>query len=211
MQKISFNDRYGLTDAVLAGRKTVTRRVEFTQHIQDYFREMQQLYDISPVVEGDHVVLRNTKGYCFYTVPLRYRIGEVVSIAQCYRLIADSCPDVDTFMLRLSQALGQPVEDVSRHAGWTNKMFVRPSLMPRHLQILSARVELLQTITDSDCYREGLEWSHKQHACGYMLSGVFRPLSVGVRDAFAMLIDFVSSRGTWASNPFVVRYEFSLC
>ena len=27
MQKIVFNDRYGLTDAVIEGRKTVTRRI----------------------------------------------------------------------------------------------------------------------------------------------------------------------------------------
>lgn len=27
MQKIMFNDRYGLTDAVIEGRKTMTRRV----------------------------------------------------------------------------------------------------------------------------------------------------------------------------------------
>lgn len=27
MQKIMFNDRYGLTDAVIEGRKTVTRRI----------------------------------------------------------------------------------------------------------------------------------------------------------------------------------------
>lgn len=30
------------------------------------------------------------------------------------------------------------------------------------------------------------------------------------RDAFAMLIDKVSGRGTWASNPWVVVYEFEL-
>ena len=28
MQKIIFNDRYGLTDAVIEGRKTMTRRIE---------------------------------------------------------------------------------------------------------------------------------------------------------------------------------------
>lgn len=27
MQKINFNDRYGLTDAVIEGRKTMTRRL----------------------------------------------------------------------------------------------------------------------------------------------------------------------------------------
>lgn len=30
------------------------------------------------------------------------------------------------------------------------------------------------------------------------------------REAFASLIDKVSGRGTWASNPWVVAYEFEL-
>lgn len=30
------------------------------------------------------------------------------------------------------------------------------------------------------------------------------------REAFAALIDKVSGRGTWASNPWVVAYEFEL-
>lgn len=33
MKKIMFNDRYGLTQAVLEGRKTQTRRICFKRHI----------------------------------------------------------------------------------------------------------------------------------------------------------------------------------
>ena len=43
MQKISFNDRYGLTDAVLSGYKTVTRRVEFTPAEQEQLRMMHAM------------------------------------------------------------------------------------------------------------------------------------------------------------------------
>lgn len=34
MKKIMFNDRYGLTQAVIEGRKTMTRRLEFDDKLQ---------------------------------------------------------------------------------------------------------------------------------------------------------------------------------
>ncbi len=34
MKKIMFNDRYGLTEAVLSGRKTQARRIEFDEYLQ---------------------------------------------------------------------------------------------------------------------------------------------------------------------------------
>ena len=34
MKKIMFNDRYGLTQAVIEGRKTMTRRLEFDDELQ---------------------------------------------------------------------------------------------------------------------------------------------------------------------------------
>lgn len=89
-------------------------------------------------------------------------------------------------------------------------MFVRPSLLPRRLRIISVHVEQLQSITPEDCIKEGLEWSHKPRAYGVNIEGMFHPLAMDVRDAFSLLIDGVSTRGTWAANPFVVRYSFNL-
>lgn len=37
-----------------------------------------------------------------------------------------------------------------------------------------------------------------------------RAVELAEREAFAALIDKVSGRGTWASNPWVVVYEFEL-
>lgn len=55
---------------------------------------------------------------------LRYQVGECVAISECYRRLADSHPDVDTFLLRLSMDLGVFIEDLPKHPGWSNKMFV---------------------------------------------------------------------------------------
>lgn len=209
MQKISFNDRYGLTDAVLSGYKTVTRRVEFTPTEQEQLRMMHAM--------GCHIDCNGT----FVTAGLlgqppvlvkrlRYQVGECVAISECYRRLADSHPDVDTFLLRLSMDLGVSMEDLPKHPGWSNKMFVRPSLLPRRLRITSAHVEQLQSITPRDCINEGLEWLRPYRTYGVSLPDGFLPLADDIRDAFSLLIDGVSTRGTWAANPFVVRYSFNL-
>ena len=63
MKKIMFNDRYGLTEAVLQGRKTMTRRVlkEDTALVEQFPKE--------------YIIQRYA--HC--------KVGEVVSIAQSYR------------------------------------------------------------------------------------------------------------------------------
>ena len=62
MKKIMFNDRYGLTRAVLDGRKTQTRRVVPQSVIEKY----AMLED--PTIIDD----------------ARYDVGEVVAVAQSY-------------------------------------------------------------------------------------------------------------------------------
>ena len=54
----------------------------------------------------------------------KYKIGEVVAIAQRYSEIG-----IDPFPFC--------------EAGWNNKMFVRSDLMPHHIRITDVRVELL--------------------------------------------------------------------
>lgn len=209
MQKISFNDHYGLTDAVLSGYKTVTRRVEFTPAEQEQLRMMHAMR-CHIDCNGTFITAGLLWQSPVLVKRLRYQVGECVAISECYRRLADSHPDVDTFLLRLSMDLGVSMEDLSKHPGWSNKMFVRPSLLPRRLRITSAHVEQLQSITPEDCIKEGLEWSCLHGSFGISLAGKFRPLAVDMRDAFSLLIDGVSTRGTWAANPFVVRYSFNL-
>ena len=141
MKKIMFNDKYGLTDAVLKGNKTMTRR--------------------------------NTD---------LYKVGEVVAIAQSYWDVHHS---------------ETPIFGDS-DAGVFNKMFVKAERMPHHIRILSKRQEHLQDISVEDCLREGVQ----------MAGEPFNHLYA--RDAFAALIDKVSGKGTWESNPLVWVYEFEL-
>ena len=97
-------------------------------------------------------------------------------------------------------------------------MFVRADLMPHRIRITNVRVERLQDIGDEDSLREGIyNWKDAPDCppgykfpvelYGHDMSwdGFLSP-----REAFAALIDKVSGKGTWESNPWVFVYEFEL-
>lgn len=189
MKKIMFNDRFGLTDAVLDGRKPVTRRI-ITPQPQIFYNCNHGV----PVMNSEGLyVARLSKddiGETSYIKP-PYKVGEVVAIAQSYQDIG----------------LG---DDGS--AAWTNKMFVKAAMMPHRIDILDVRVERLQDITDEDCIKEGIE----EMPFGWVYFDSKVKLSGGCqsfgspREAFAELIDKISGKGTWESNPYVFRNEFKL-
>lgn len=215
MKKIMFNDRYGLTQAVIEGRKTMTRRL-----IPDEF------FGLTWDTRGDTLVYENEYGdfidvrHSKYT---RYKVGEVVTVAQSYSTIAAGHPDVDTFLLQVAKAHKISLESVQDLAGWNNKMFTKAELMPHRIRITGIKCEGLQDISDEDCIREGVnggyigyyvpgikcrDWEKESHV--ETTDGGVWKLFPTPRKAFASLIDKVSGRGTWGLNPWVVVYEFEL-
>lgn len=217
MKKIMFNDKFGLTQAVLDGRKTMTRR------ICKYDRPDESWDIVFPVFgskdydnEGNLVSplfgafgWKNKDGdFTGWNNPL-YKFGEVVAIAQSYR---DSCYSPDS--------LDRHPKDLSvrglmkNSAGWNNKMFVKSYACKHHIKITNIKMERLQDISEEDCLKEGIikgkcgsESTHFMDA--YYVPKEKQPYCTP-RDAFASLIDKVSSKGTWESNPFVFAYEFVL-
>lgn len=103
---------------------------------------------------------------------------------------------------------------ISKHKGWRNKMYVRADLMPHQIRITGIRCERLQDISDAECLKEGVrvEFARNGRAMYYYFDTKrWREVWFDTpREAFAVLIDKVSGRGTWASNPWVVVYEFEL-
>lgn len=199
MQKIMFNDRYGLTQAVIEGRKTMTRRL-----IPDEF------FGLTWDTRGNTLVYENEYGD-FIDVRLskytRYKVGEVVAVAQSYNEATREFPHLATTLV------GHDI--LGSELGCTNKMFVRADLMPHQIRITGIRCERLQDISDEDCFREGISesWYESTDTTTYGYADEKKGTAVEFdtpRKAFAALIDKVSGRGTWASNPWVVVYEFEL-
>ena len=179
MQKIMFNDKYGLTQAVLEGRKTQTRRT-FLKH-----GEENLLHDIT----SDYLI----------SVRSRYKVGETIAIAQPY---ADITPQVDWVKCMIRK----------EKLGWNNKMFVRAEDMPHHIRITKIRIERLQDIKSEDCLKEGL-WRAGDiglEGTTYWYHGLANSSFRTPQEAYASLIDRISGKGTWASNPYVFVYDFEL-
>lgn len=200
MKKIMFNDRYGLTKAVLEGKKTQTRRVV----PKDFFSLNWDVKERTLVYEndfGDFVDIRNSKYALFH-------VGEIVAVAQKY----NDCGGVLEKGIPRWKYISKIVGNTS--GGWTNKMFVKPELMPHQIRITAVRVERLQDISDEDCLKEGI--SPMIVGCEYYVftlidkeKGCFLDYKTP-REAYAALIDKVSGKGTWESNPYVFVYDFEL-
>ena len=191
MKKIMFNDRYGLTEAVLDGRKTQTRRIAYKEPFKYYcncgfYTEGKDKGKLA-LNDGNEIVAKST-----------YKIGEVVAIAQRYSDI----PFVNDIFIR-----AVPI-------GWSNKMFVKSDLMPHQIKITNIRCERLQYISTDDCMKEGIFCSHiKGFDDVYSYDATFdrfvkkwwyrTPI-----EAYKMLSCKLHLH--WDSNPLVFVYDFEL-
>ncbi|WP_317341821.1 hypothetical protein [Alistipes dispar] len=197
MKKIMFNDRYGLTQAVIEGRKTMTRRLADPKQKYQSFKWWQPCLELGfglyGLIEDDD----------WESIEPKYNLGEIMAVAQSYRDIGAECFETDASILR--------APELHRMAGWANKMFVKSELMPRRIRITGIKGERLQDISNADCLKEGIRYFPEINK--FYFEDIRREEGFyfdNPREAFAALIDKVSGRGTWASNPWVVVYEFDL-
>lgn len=202
MKKIMFNDKYRLTQAVLGGRKTQTRRIMNPQpeDCSTVHRWYKSAYwkdkPMSLVVNEDGSVYCEFCGYgakleggSIFRLP--YKVGEIVAVAQSYNSFYNDECNPNLF---------------PNGAGWTNKMYVKPELMPHYVIITAVSVERLRDISDVDCMAEGINY-YEQEGFSWCSTG---KLFDTPREAYAALIDKVSGKGTWERNPYVFVYDFEL-
>ena len=191
MKKIMFSDKHLLTQAVLSGIKTMTRRV---------------------LKEG--TPLGNWEETAKY---LPYKVGRVVAIAQSYNDIYNELEEQGDDVSNdwwIPSFEGKVLDTL---AGYKNKMFVRSDLMKHHIKITDVKVERLQDISDEDCLREGIRYYHSSDkrwsnnsGYGYHIPKNGLHLFDTPYEAFANLFERISGKGTWESNPWVAAYEFKL-
>lgn len=210
MKKFMFKDRYGLTQAVLEGKKTMTRReVKLPNGMthSDIWNPVMGIDDKGKVYFTFDCI--DSKQLDIY--PL-YRIGEEVSIAQKYWDLRNC----DAFYEALQKADSTfPLECIRDERGCDNKMFVKADWMPHRIRFTNIKAERLQDISEEDIMREGImegefmntwdtfyfdEWGDVPNHITFK-----RP-----HDAFRNLIDRISGKGTWQRNPWVFAYEFEL-
>ena len=203
MKKIMFNDRYGLTQAVLCGDKTMTRRIINGAYVAVIHLKYEGSF-IGKTADGESVILPQPA----------YRVGEEVAIAQPYK-------NDDVLTYNAYNEDGTAREDgLQRHKemleskGYRNKMFVKAEYMPHRIRITGIKVERLQDITEQECICEGIKIK-KGNRNGERPFGEFTfdgldDYSFTAREAFAALIDRISGKSTWQRNPWVYVYTFEL-
>lgn len=190
-----FNDRYGLTKAVIESRKTMTRR------LADPKSKYEELRLWQPCIEMEFGLYGYTENDGWEYIEPYYFVGEVVAVAQRYQDIFDYSNCVNPYAW----------EDDDKPSGWTNKMLTKAELMPHQIRITGIKCERLQDISEEDCLREGIRYLPQ--IGNFYFEDMRREEGFYFddhREAFASLIDKVSGRGTWGQNPWVVAYEFEL-
>ena len=198
MKKIMFNDRFGLTEKVLEGNKTQTRRI-IPQSVIDKVEKFRvEYYNMT----FDALTTKDSLYHYFFVEKdlgkLPYKVGEIVAVAQSYKEV-------------FGEGCGKESE-----AGYNNKMFVKPELMPHQIRITKARIERLQDISDEDVLKEGFCCSFDLEYGSEIATDFFLDYQNGrisdfcPQTAYSKLIDSISSKKTWSSNPFVFVYDFEL-
>ena len=186
MKKIMFNDKYGLTTAVLEGRKTMTRRI---------------VPDGTPLGNWSETVKHS-----------KYQQGEVVAIAESYKTIYDRMETTvgngkaNAWWVELAN---QSDRNPQLLTGFKNKMFVKAEFMTNRIRIKDICIERLQDISDADILREGIQEYTDEKGTWYQVENS-HIVHYDIRQTFSELIDRVSGRGTWDSNPWVWVYQFEL-
>lgn len=211
MDKIFFNNRYGLTRAVVEEYKTKTRRIATFDEVKEpntgWLTEQPEAGRLV-LCDGVRIVAKS-----------QYKMNEILAVAQSYKSIHEAM---------MSGDYGDSKYDAFRCAvvagtkGWTNKLFVRADLMPYRIKITDIKAEKLQDISDEDCLSEGIIRrddminSRMEDVIRYtfansFIGGVYKTYATP-REAFAALIDKpgVGGKGTWERNPWVVVYSLKV-
>lgn len=186
MQKIMFDDRFDLTQAVIDGRKTQTRRLEAEPRNASFGLDWLN--------------------HLMYEDKTRYHYGEKVAIAQSYETVHHEC---------LKNGMARKAEHLLSYRdtpGWKNKMFVKAKEMLYGVKIDVLYPELLQDISDEDCFKEGIQADCKnvQYSFASNIGYCGQYPFDTPREAFAALIDKVSGKGTWEKNPGVIVYNLKV-
>lgn len=197
MNKIMFNDSFGLTKAVKTGDKTMTRRIAY-----DFRKHTSHMVFRSELLPSGNITYMDGKQQVIDELPKpHYKVGEVVAVAQSYKDLLDEeylPPSIENEIIALVEADSK---------GISNKMFVRADLMAHYIKMINYRVERLQDISDEDCMREGITSFKNKYGVDVYSIGNGSCFSTA-KLAFAALIDKTCGKGTWESNPYVHVYEF---
>lgn len=185
MRTIIFNNIFNETSSVLNGTKTQMR-----------CRACCGDDEISFCTDkGDGLLTVFHNG--FDIAKANYKVGEALAIGVLKRTI-----DVGS----------------SDYVGDRQRIIAPPlvrydtEMLHRSIQITRVSIERLQDISEEDCLKEGI-WRDDNvglEGVTYWYHGLANSSFRTAKEAYAALIDKISGKYTWESNPWVFVYDFKL-
>ena len=160
MKKIYFNDTYGLTQAVIEGKKTQIR-------IPVRFQTLSF---------SDRILCLNTGGYlheAHQSSP--YCVGDRVAIAMSYK---------DLMPYKSIGEFANMIANYQETKGWANRMFAKADCLPQII-ITKVEIERLQDISRQDMFAEGMEETDKGYIFPYAADKVYRTPIDGIKTLYA--------------------------
>lgn len=182
-----FNDKYGLTDAVLRGRKTQTRRIMPEKIYKDWLGK-------APLIDWAFLNLS------------KYTIGEEIAIAQPYKDV------ITTNVSEFENLPGWNNKMFISPKLMPNRIKIT-NIRVEKLQDISDE-DVIKEGFCHECVNNnwGNSASHWEYILTYM-DKFGREKSIqssSAQAAYSYLIDHISGVGTWESNPYVFVYDFEL-
>ena len=182
MKKIMFSDKHLLTQAVLDGTKTMTRRL---------------LRDNVPLGNWEETVKH-----------LPYKVGEVVAIAQPYKDIIEC---LSMYSDAILDEVGMPRKEYKAgwtnkmfvKADLMKHHIKITDVKVERIQSISVDDILCEGVWQ---FYDNKNLFYVSKNIGYAPDVAF----LSAREAFWYLIDNISGKGTWESSPWVVAYSFEL-
>lgn len=209
MNRIMFNTRYGLHDAVEKGLKTRTLREGMLVK-----GELK-----SELAEDGHLEVYSTSPDCNFTHISKYRLGETLSVLESYSTMYS-----DMQRRNYSESVLEDFYKRYRNTkGWNNKMFVSADVMFKRIEITDIFLERLQDISEENALLEGVRIANEptkvdifRKGLGtvpylYYIPDFTSDIKMHFRtpiDAFACLMDKLNGKGYWNANPYHIGYKF---
>ena len=189
-KKIFFNDKFCLTQAVLSGTKTMTRRL---------------------LKEGTPLGNWEKTAKC-----LPYKVGDSVAIAQPYKDIIECMAEYSDIIINVDGSINREYKAgwtnkmfvkadlMPHHIRITDVKVERLQDISKEDCLKEGIIFIEPLFIGDDAYFFAVK-----RKVGQMYDNILKFFSSPQR-AYADLIDKISGRGTWENNPWVVAYSFEL-
>ena len=175
-----------MVQAILAGRKTQTRRV----NNHPYFTKEELLK---------------------YTLP-KFNVGDILWVRETFEIVpvqvASVCPDTPELMIK--NKVKYKADGNESFKRWTPSIFMPKEHARLFLKVTEIRLERLQEITEADAIAEGVKRHSDYGSTGYVHYGRIHEALTDI-DAvlsFRTLWETINGIDSWRENPFVWVYTF---